>query len=148
MSKVVLEAAIAARDAALDRNALTRRRNEPVFASRESGPKTGADTPTAREITVAAGSVDEVGADSLSDPGANTSVPFVVSLTDRQRPAAPAIRVRPIPDVRGMPLREAVHTLHESGFRVQLASGGSGTTQPGAGTPLRTGSLVRLYRPR
>jgi cell division protein FtsI (penicillin-binding protein 3) len=148
VSKVVLEAAIAARDAAIDRNALTRRRNEPVFASRDSGPKSGADTPKAREITVAAGSVDEVGADSLSDPGLNTSVPFTVSLSERPRNTAPPIRVRPIPDVRGMPLREAVHTLHESGFRVQLASGAAGTTAPEAGTPLRTGSLIRLYQPR
>jgi beta-lactam-binding protein with PASTA domain len=54
--------------------------------------------------------------------------------------------VRPIPDVRGLPLREAVHTLHESGFRVQLAAGAAGTTTPEAGTPLRTGSIVRLYQ--
>ena len=45
-----------------------------------------------------------------------------------------------------MPLREAVHTLHESGFRVQLTSGANGMTTPEAGTPLRTGSIVRLYR--
>jgi cell division protein FtsI (penicillin-binding protein 3) len=146
VSKVVLEAAIAARDAALDRSALTRRRTEPVFASKDSSPKNGADTPKAREITVAAGSVAEVGSDSVTDPGENTSVPFVVSLADRRRAPAAPIRVRPIPDVRGLPLREAVHTLHESGFRVQLASGAAGTTTPEAGTPLRTGSIVRLYR--
>ena len=146
VSKVVLEAAIAARDAAIDRNALTRRRNEPVFASKDSGPKARADTPKAREITVAAGAVDEVSADSARDPGENTSVPFVVSLTDRRRPPAPTVRVRAIPDVSGMPLREAVHTLHESGFRVQLAAGANGVTAPEAGTPLRTGSIVRLYR--
>ena len=146
VSKVVLEAAIAARDAAIDRNALTRRRNEPVFASKDSGPKASPDTPKAREITVAAGAVDEVRVDSARDPGENTSVPFVVSLTDRRRTPASPVRIRPIPDVSGMPLREAVHTLHESGFRVQLASGANGMTAPEAGTPLRTGSIVRLYR--
>jgi cell division protein FtsI (penicillin-binding protein 3) len=146
VSKVVLEAAIAARDAAIDRNALTRRRNEPVFASKDSGPKAKADTPRAREITVAAGAVGEVSAESARDPGENTSVPFIVSLTDRRRAPAPTVRVRAIPDVSGMPLREAVHTLHESGFRVQLASGANGATAPEAGTPLRTGSIVRLYR--
>ena len=146
VSKVVLEAAIAARDAAVDRNALRYRRTEPVFASRDSGPKPGADTQKAREITVAAGSLDELTADSGRDPGESTSVPFVVSLTDRPRTTAPPIRIRPIPDVRGLPLRAAVHTLHESGFRVQLASGSTGTTAPEAGTPLRTGSIVRLYQ--
>jgi cell division protein FtsI (penicillin-binding protein 3) len=145
VSKIVLEAAIAARDAAIDRNALTRRRNEPVFASKDSGPKTSPDTPKAREITVAAGSVDEVSPDSSRDPGENTSVPFVVSLAEHRRAPAPPVRVRPIPDVRGLALREAVHALHESGFRVQLASGATGTTAPEAGTPLRTGSIVRLY---
>ena len=145
VSKIVLEAAIAARDAAIDRNALTRRRNEPVFASKDSGPKTNADTPKAREITVAAGSVDEIKPDSAPDPGENASVPFVVNLADRKRAPAPPIRVRPIPDVRGLALREAVHALHESGFRVQLGPGATGTTAPEAGTPLRTGSIVRLY---
>ena len=148
VSKVVLEAAIAARDAAIDRSALTRRRSEPVFASRDSGPKGGADSQKAREVTVAAGTVDELKTDSARDPGENASVPFVVSLADRRRAAVPPARMRAIPDVRGMPLREAVHALHESGFRVQLASGASGTTAPEAGTPLRTGSIVRLYQQR
>ena len=107
-------------------------------------PKTNADTPKAREITVATGSVDEVRPDSSRDPGENASVPFVVNLSDRKRAPAPPIRVRPIPDVRGLALREAVHTLHESGFRVQLWPGAIGTTAPEAGTPLRTGSIVRL----
>jgi len=145
VSRIVLEAAIAARDAAIDRNALMRRRNEPVFASKDSGPKTSADTPKAREITVAAGSVDEIKPDSARDPGENASVPFVVNLAERKRAPLPPIRVRPIPDVRGLALREAVHTLHESGFRVQLGPGATGTTAPEAGTPLRTGSIVRLY---
>jgi cell division protein FtsI (penicillin-binding protein 3) len=148
VSKVVLEAAIAARDAAIDRSALTRRRTEPVFASRDTGPKSGADTQKAREVTVATGSVAEVGDDASRDPGENASVPFVVTLADRQRaPTVPA-RVKPIPDVRGMPLREAVHALHESGFRVQLVTGAAGVTAPEAGTPLKTGSMVRLYQPR
>jgi cell division protein FtsI (penicillin-binding protein 3) len=148
VSRVVLEAAIAARDAALDRNVLTRRRTEPVFASRDSGPNAGADTQRPREITVAAGSVDEVATDSARDPGERTSVPFVVNLAERSRPPAAPIRVRPIPDVRGLPLRAAVLTLHESGFRVQVVAGGAGTTAPEAGTSLRTGSIVRLFQPR
>jgi cell division protein FtsI (penicillin-binding protein 3) len=148
VSKVVLEAAIAARDAAIDRNALTRRRTEPVFASRDSGPRSAADSEKPRQVTVAAGSVDEVGADSLRDPGERASVPFIVSLADRPRSPAAPIRVRPIPDVRGLPLRAAVLTLHESGFRVQVVAGGAGITVPEAGTSLRTGSIVRLYQPR
>jgi cell division protein FtsI (penicillin-binding protein 3) len=144
VSKVVLEAAIAARDAAIDRNVLTRRRSEPVFASRDSGPK--ADTPKPREITVAAGTVDELNPDTARDPGESASVPFIVSLTEKPKFPTPPVRVRPIPDVRGLSLREAVHTLHELGFRVNLAAGPAGLTSPEAGTPLRTGSLVRLFQ--
>jgi cell division protein FtsI (penicillin-binding protein 3) len=148
VSKVVLEAAIAARDAAIDRSALTRRRSEPVFASRDSGPKAPADSPKARQITIAAGAVEEMPDDSARDAAESASVPYIVSLAERPRTPPPAVRVRPIPDVRGLPLRQAVHTLHESGFKVQLASGSTGTTAPEAGTPTRTGSLVRLYRQR
>ena len=147
VSKVVLEAAIAARDAALDRSALTRRRTEPVFASRDSEPKPGADTPRARQISIASGAIEEVADDSTPDPGESTNVPFIMNLTERQPAPVVAVRVRPIPDVRGLPLRTAVHTLHVSGFKVQLASGRSGTA-PEAGTPLRTGSMVRLFRER
>jgi cell division protein FtsI (penicillin-binding protein 3) len=147
VSRTVLEAAIAARDAAIDRGALTRRRVEPVFASRDSGPRSAADSEK-RQITVAAGSVEEVAADSSRDPGERASVPFIVSLADRPRSPAPPIRVRPIPDVRGLPLRAAVLTLHESGFRVQVVTGSEGTTVPEPGTSLRAGSMVRLYQPR
>jgi cell division protein FtsI (penicillin-binding protein 3) len=148
VSKVVLEAAIAARDAAIDRGVLTRRRNEPVFASRDTGRPRDADNPRARPITVAAGVVAETRGESPRDPGESASVPFIVNLADRPRSPVAPIRVRPIPDVRGLSLRDAVHTLHESGFHVQLAAGAGGTTTPEAGTPLRTGSIVRLYRPR
>lgn len=148
VSKVVLEAAIAARDAAIDRNVLRVRRTEPVFASKDTAPKAGVDTPRAREITVAAGSLDEVGPDSTRDAGESESVPFIVSLADRPKQAVVPIRVRPVPDVRGLPVREAVHTLHEQGFRVQLVAGPAGTTAPEAGTPYRTGQLVRLYQQR
>lgn len=148
VSKVVLEAAIAARDAALDRSALTRRKSQPVFASRETRPEASADTGRARAISVSVGGAGEVRGDSAHDGGESASVPFVVTLADRRRTPVPPIRVRPIPDVHGLSLREAVYTLHESGFKVQLAAGAEGTTAPSAGTPLRTGSMVRLYQPR
>ena len=115
-----------------------------MFASRDSGPK--ADTTKPREITVAAGSIDELNPDTARDPGESASVPFIVSLTEKPKFPTPPVRVRPIPDVRGLPLRDAVHTLHESGFRVNVAAGPDGLTSPEAGTPLRTGSVVRLFQ--
>jgi hypothetical protein len=50
--------------------------------------------------------------------------------------------------VHGLPLRDAVRTLHTAGFRVDLATGPAGATRPAAGTPTREGSVVRLFRSR
>jgi len=50
-----------------------------------------------------------------------------------------------VPDVRGLTLREAVRSLHEAGFRVQLArAGASAETQPPKGVVAPPGALVRL----
>ena len=66
---------------------------------------------------------------------------------------APLPRVmHPIPDVRGLDLRDAVRSLHSAGFRVQLAqSGGTASsgrgaaaTSPAQGELVAAGSVVRL----
>ena len=49
-----------------------------------------------------------------------------------------------VPDVRGMPLREAVAVLHRVGVQVQLGRGTAGTTAPAAGSRVARGSVVRL----
>jgi beta-lactam-binding protein with PASTA domain len=49
-----------------------------------------------------------------------------------------------VPDVRGLPLRAAVLTLHEAGFRVQLVRGGAAQTWPAAGAVTPAGTVVRL----
>jgi hypothetical protein len=51
---------------------------------------------------------------------------------------------RPVPDVSGMNLREAVRALHRSGFRVRLVPQRGSTTLPPPGTPLAAGSVVQL----
>ncbi len=66
----------------------------------------------------------------------------------RRRRPAPRV-VHPVPDVRGLPLRDAVRSLHGAGFRVRIARGsGSGSsptsTSPAAGELAPTGTLVRL----
>ena len=52
---------------------------------------------------------------------------------------------RPVPDVRGLSLRQAVHALHAAGFHVQIERGAdAGGTAPAAGVVTPVGSLVRL----
>ncbi|MCU0636831.1 MAG: PASTA domain-containing protein, partial [Gemmatimonadaceae bacterium] len=64
------------------------------------------------------------------------------------RGAAPPARARtaavPVPDVRGLSLREAARALHAAGFRVALGTTEQHGTAPAAGTLLRQGATVRL----
>jgi cell division protein FtsI (penicillin-binding protein 3) len=129
--KVVLQAALASSDAALDRGRLTRKTPKPPT------PALAARQDSARlRVVVSAG---ELAADG--------SVPIVLSLPMPTQ-AAPAVGgVRPVPDVRGVPLRRAVHELHQAGFRVVTTEGGSaGDTAPAAGTLLSAGQIVQLRR--
>lgn len=124
VSKVVLEAAIAARDAALDRGALAHARRESVPA-----------TPAPREVPAAA----------TADEG---DVPFVADLAAPARRSATAPAPRAIPDVAALTTREAVRALHGAGLRVKLERGPVPATYPLPGTVVPAGTLVRLVRTR
>jgi cell division protein FtsI (penicillin-binding protein 3) len=129
VSKVVLQAAIAARDASLDRRDLA---EEP------------------RHGDAAASLPDSVtSADSIVRVTESGSVPYVYRLDSPRKPPA-AVAARAIPDVRGLAVRRAVYALHRAGFRVSLAtldaSGPASATTPAAGTLAPSGSTVRLAR--
>jgi cell division protein FtsI (penicillin-binding protein 3) len=135
VTKAILQAAVAARDAALDRAKL----------ASSVHPKT--DT-VVTQIALA-GSLEDSGVARRSpEPvvdSATPGVPYVVSLpAPPDKPARRALRA--VPDVQGLPLRGAVRQLHRSGFRVQLARGASGApaTSPAAGEMAPAGTVVRL----
>lgn len=123
VSKAVLEAAIAARDASLNRAQLA---EAPKRRTLDSGRM--ADS--VRAVAAAA-------AQSEREAPA-----YVVELGNVAQPAQPVVTTRPVPDVRGLPTRSAVRELHRAGFRVRLVSGKG--VEPAPGTMLRSGSLVRL----
>jgi cell division protein FtsI (penicillin-binding protein 3) len=125
VTKVVLEAAIAARDAALNRTQLA------------AAPKRRAPSPTPQADSVRAAAVREAEAVSVAPA-------YVVELGTPPAPVRVVLTSRAVPDVRGLPTRAAVRELHKAGFRVQLVRGGGVDQQPAAGTLLRAGSLVRL----
>jgi cell division protein FtsI (penicillin-binding protein 3) len=134
VTRAVLEAAIAARDAALDRRAL---------ASKESLEALAQAGPHAENLGEVEGVVEEQAqADVVELPLARNA--RAGALWAGRRAA------RAVPNVRGMQLREAVRTLHRAGFRVQLAAatGAASDTWPHAGAMLREGSLVRLVSDR
>ena len=131
VTRAVLEAAIAARDAALDRRALASKesldaiaRAEPQITEVDDGEYVVAEQPPAHVVQL--------------------------PLTRGGRAAASRLGARAVPNVRGMQLREAVRTLHRAGFRVQLAgaTGAAANTWPHAGSLLREGALVRLVSDR
>ncbi|HEY2824151.1 MAG TPA: penicillin-binding transpeptidase domain-containing protein [Gemmatimonadales bacterium] len=69
------------------------------------------------------------------------TVPYVASWP--AKPAADAPSMRVVPDVVGLPLREAVHRLHERGLNVRLDGWGPVTaTTPAGGTEVNPGSAV------
>ncbi len=124
VSRAVLEAAIAARDAALDRRALARSADGAKIESERT-----ASVPV-REARVRSG---------------DGSTPYVFTLGDDPVEPAAAPPPRQVPDVRGMSLRDATRTLHRAGFRVHINRfGASVGTVPESGTLARPGSLVRV----
>ena len=129
VSRAVLEAALAARDVALDRRALAAAtRRQTHAAAGANGSVRLAGEPTARE----------------------PARPFVVRLPVRQTVAAVRLP-RPVPDVHGLEARLAVRALHEAGFRVLMTGGAAGAaaaTSPPAGTLASAGTLIRLIRNR
>jgi cell division protein FtsI (penicillin-binding protein 3) len=150
VTKVILQAAVAARDAALDRGKLASSvmpSRKPVAA--ETVEQAGA--PEARLASAPTSAPTSTDSSPAEPPRATSFAPFVVTLPLRPQPAPPKT-VHPIPDVRGLDLRDAVRSLHKAGFRVQLANGAGGrggngassTTTPAAGELAANGTLVRL----
>ena len=135
VTKAVLEAALASRNAALDRTTLAA--SQRVRAS---------DT-TARPVVAAAPSTDTVTANPATDDDSVGTTPFVALLPAPKAPRAVPLPPRAVPDVHGLPARQAARALHRAGFRVQLVNGVPGTTSPAAGVVAPAGTLVRLVAP-
>jgi hypothetical protein len=90
---------------------------------------------------------DSVRAVAAAEAEAERAAPaYVVELGKEAESAEPVTTPRAVPDVRGLPTRQAVRELHRAGFRVQLVQGEG--VQPAPGTMLRSGSVVRLGNER
>ena len=134
MTKAIVQAALASRDAAIDPSALRRRSSDGVMQ---------ASIRPAATVSAASRQSVEAALDA-------TTAPVVMDLVGDPKPQAitrPTASQRRVPNVTGMTLREAVRSLHYAGFRVQLVRGEAGSTsptQPVAGTSASVGSIVRL----
>jgi cell division protein FtsI (penicillin-binding protein 3) len=141
VSRAVLEAALAARSAALDRRALI----DAAARRPRAGEKARAvATASASLASGANGTVRLAGAPTAQKPS-RLAIVRLPHARSRPTPRAP----RAVPEVGGQELRDAVRTLHEAGFRVDVARGTPGKafgTSPAAGTVAPAGALVRLTR--
>jgi cell division protein FtsI (penicillin-binding protein 3) len=161
VAKAVVEAAIAARDAALDRSSLALQKAPYVPPDIDRGPtaqvaSTGRSAPGMVESPSADDSVNppRAEADSPIPGGASTGVaadgiccpPARFDIGRFAPDTASSSDHVVVPDVREFPLRAAVRELHRAGLRVVLVAGGPPMTPP-PGTAVARGSLVRLGRP-
>ena len=140
VTSVVLRAALAARNAALDRTELASvERDVPLApAAIEALPAetvTVAVTPGEDSVVVVA---PEPAPERMPQPTRVIELPWVSKniVADRS--------LRAVPDVRGLSTRSAVRALHRAGFRVTLATRQSVPTIPETGTLLPAGSVVKL----
>ncbi len=143
VTKAVLEAALASRNAALDRRTLAASRQAPPFDSVGSLLATAAAAQVVRDSAsgVRRDSVQAAARDQDDLAGATT---FVASLPAPPPPRVVPLDPRRVPTVRGLTVRQAALALHAAGFRVALAPGVAGETWPAAGTVAPAGSIVRL----
>ena len=158
VTQIVLRAALAARDAALDREGLAASEKSTLADAAAGGSdgKRSAATPKVAR-TVRGDATDPLDraaydpADNMAPPAeAEETASYFVDL-----PASPKLAVaprlpitpRPIPDVRRLSVREAVRALHGAGFRVRVVTAASSGTLPAAGTMAAPGTLVQLTRP-
>jgi cell division protein FtsI/penicillin-binding protein 2 len=120
VTRATLEAAMAALSTPLDKRAVATTAPRPLDVARAAAP----------------------------EPAQMTSGPFSFVLdaaARRPRRTASSAPMVAVPDVRGLPLRDAVRRLHASGLRVRVSGRGVITnTEPLSGTTLRRGAVVRL----
>ena len=140
VSAVVLRAAIAARDAALDRGDLASvERDLPALAAEP------ADSASAESVdSVAALPAETFGVDPepyeerVLQPARTIPLPFV------KPPVQSKPAMQTVPEVGNLTTRNAVRALHKAGFRVTLSSSQGVPTIPAAGSMLPPGSIVKL----
>ena len=147
VTSVVLRAALAARDAALNVGELASSVHAPrpdTTAAGRAAEKTRlAEQKRADSAAAVADSVRKL-AVAPPDTDPRTSESFVVKLPARTRTAPPASSPRAVPNVVGLPLRQAVRSLHAAGFRVELVRGAPPVPVPAVGTLLAGGRVVKL----
>ena len=161
----ILQAALATRDASLDRHELAKyakplrppvvRPKSPqaiAAAARDSArfDSLRAPAPAAAAPVVAAGRIvvalPYVAKRGTAESAADDNRAAVNRLASGDSAHAPvSFGTQLVPSIYGLDARQAVRTLYAAGFQVRVAKGPTGQTKPAAGTIARAGSTVVLF---
>jgi cell division protein FtsI (penicillin-binding protein 3) len=144
VTKAVLEAALASRNAALDRGTLARSRVERPLDSAGTARREAAAVKVVRDSAASVQHDSTRAAEQLAVEDTVSNVPFVAVLPVTSARNARLLPPRVVPDVHGVPLRRAVLALHAAGFKVKLVNGPPGATIPAAGAMVSAGTTVQL----
>ena len=158
VTQIVLRAALAARDAALNREGLAAAEKSVVVETGDNPRAKSASGPKLRFARADGGDATNPVDRESYDPSANLKPPaapeatptYVVELpTSSKFGAGTTIASTPrrVPDVRGLSVREAVRTLHSAGFRVRIVTASGSGSSPAAGAMAAPGTIVQLTRP-
>lgn len=146
VTNVVLRAALAARDAALNLGQLASSAHAPRVDTSEAGRAADRQRLALEKRADSAAIAESlrVGTRTLPpDPDPRAAQYYVVKLPSRPHIAPQIASGRAVPDISGLSLRSAVRALHSAGFRVQLVPSLTGVI-PAAGTVWLPGRVVRL----
>jgi cell division protein FtsI (penicillin-binding protein 3) len=139
VTSVVLRAALAARNAALDRTELANvERDIPLAPPPIEAQKAETVTVASAPADSTAPIVPEPPAERMPQPAKLIPLPWAKKTVVADR------SLRAVPDVRGLSTRSAVRALHRAGFRVTLATRQTAPTIPETGTLLPAGSVIKL----
>lgn len=147
VTNVVLRAALAARDAALNRSELASSIHAPrpdTTATGRAAERLHATTERHNDSVAIADSLRSAARAVPVESDPRTGGYYVVKLPAITRSVPPVLSVRAVPDVAGLSLRSAVRALHSAGFRVELIQGSHSLMLPAAGTMLEAGRVVKL----
>ncbi|HJQ10127.1 MAG TPA: penicillin-binding transpeptidase domain-containing protein [Gemmatimonadaceae bacterium] len=151
VTQVVLRAALAARDAALDRQDLAVAEKPPPQDSAAAAGQSVAVERSSANVRRQSSQVSSATYDPNENLGSVADQPLppvVVDLPSTLHAAPAPSALRAVPDVRGLSVRAAVKTLHQAGFRVRLVEAPATFTLPAAGAMAAPGTLVQLAHSR
>ncbi len=145
VARAIIEAALAARDASLDRGDLAAQRVTYVPPP-DAAPGTQRVSAAGRLPADTPGTTAEPHYALVDSAPLPPALRIRMDLTEPLRPFRRPVGAVEVPDVRGLPERVAARVLHRAGLRVTFVTGVDYEVAPPPGARVPMGSLVKVAR--